>query len=450
VLGELPKSLDETYTRVLKEIDEANLDEVYRLLQCLVVSIRPLRVEELAEILAVDFDDAEGIPKLNPDWRWEDQERSLQAACSSLISIVDTGYSRVVQFSHFSVKEFLTSPRLCSSGDASRYHISLEPAHAILAQTCLGVLLRLDDGVDLDRIKYDFPLARYAAEHWVAHAQFENVSSRVRKGMEHFFDPDKPQFFAWLKLYDIDEYHYGNSGFPSFGRHRGVTPLYYATLCGFQDLVEHLTSKHPQHVNARGGCYGTPLGAASAGNHFQVAQLLCQRGADVGFRGAFDLTPLHFASTGGHPGLVQLLLSHGADANSESQDKGTPLHWTAWKGHSDIARILLEHDADPNVRDDHGWTPLSDASRSGDLDMVRLLLGHGVDVNPRDRDRRTPLHWASLSGNLEAARALLEHGADVEAEENQGKTAFQLASEYGHGEIRNLLSEHHAKHERKS
>jgi len=31
------------------------------------IAVRPLRVEELAEVLAVDFDDAEGIPRLKPD-----------------------------------------------------------------------------------------------------------------------------------------------------------------------------------------------------------------------------------------------------------------------------------------------------------------------------------------------------------------------------------------------
>jgi hypothetical protein len=103
-------------------------------------------VEELAEVLAVDFDDAEGVPKLKPNWRWEDQEQALLASCSSLIAIVDTGDSRVVQFSHFSVKEFLTSARLAtSSQDVSRYHIALEPAHTILAQACVSVLLQLPD-----------------------------------------------------------------------------------------------------------------------------------------------------------------------------------------------------------------------------------------------------------------------------------------------------------------
>ncbi|KAN0126398.1 hypothetical protein V8E52_000038, partial [Russula decolorans] len=68
-LKELPESLDETYERILKEIKKPNRDLAQRVLQCLVVATRPLRVAELAEVLAVDFDDAEGIPRLKPDWR---------------------------------------------------------------------------------------------------------------------------------------------------------------------------------------------------------------------------------------------------------------------------------------------------------------------------------------------------------------------------------------------
>ena len=119
-LKELPESLDETYERILKEIKKPNRGLAQRVLRCLVVAIRPLRVSELAEVLAVDLDDSEGIPKVNADWRWEDQEQALLIACSSLIAIVEDGCSRVVQFSHFSVKEFLTSSRLfTASGEFS-------------------------------------------------------------------------------------------------------------------------------------------------------------------------------------------------------------------------------------------------------------------------------------------------------------------------------------------
>ena len=122
-LNELPESLDETYERILKDIKKPNRAHARRVLQCLVVAVRPLRVEELAEVLAVDFDDAEGIPRLKSDWRWEQQELALLSACSSLIAIVEAGDSRVVQFSHFSVKEFLTSPRLASPLPVERSRI---------------------------------------------------------------------------------------------------------------------------------------------------------------------------------------------------------------------------------------------------------------------------------------------------------------------------------------
>jgi len=169
------------------------------------VAVRPLRVDELAEVLAFDFT-TEGIPKLNPSWRWEDQEEAVMSACSSLVVVVKDGDSRIVQFSHFSVKEYLTSKRLAeSSQDVSQYQILLEPAHTVLAQACLGVLLRLDDRVDRDSLK-SFPLARYAAEHWHRHAQFGNVSSYVEDGMKRLFDADKPHFATWLWIYIYDPY----------------------------------------------------------------------------------------------------------------------------------------------------------------------------------------------------------------------------------------------------
>src|SRR5258708_4254245 len=203
-LDELPESLDETYERILKEMKKSNKRLAQSVLQCLVVAIRPLRVEELAEVLAVDFDDAEGIPRLKPDWRWEDQELALLSACSSLIAIVQAGNSRVVQFAHFSVKEFLTSSRLgTASGEVKAYHIDLEPAHAILGQACLGLLLQIQ--VDIEgHTPEDHPLARYAAEHWTTHARFGEVSSRLQKGMEYLFDPGQPHFRVWLTLYDMD------------------------------------------------------------------------------------------------------------------------------------------------------------------------------------------------------------------------------------------------------
>jgi hypothetical protein len=73
----------------------------------LMVSICPLRVEELMEILAIQFDE-EALPIFNTDWCPAYAEETIMSVCSSLIAIVDRGGHQVIQFSHFSVK-YLTS-----------------------------------------------------------------------------------------------------------------------------------------------------------------------------------------------------------------------------------------------------------------------------------------------------------------------------------------------------
>ncbi len=100
---------------MLKEIGKTNEFYAHRLLQCLTVAMHPLRVGELAEILALDFEADEGIPELKENWRWKDEQEAVLSTCSSLISVVGDRFDRVVQFSHFSVKEFLTSDRLATS-----------------------------------------------------------------------------------------------------------------------------------------------------------------------------------------------------------------------------------------------------------------------------------------------------------------------------------------------
>jgi hypothetical protein len=123
------------------------------------VAFRPLRVAELAEILLFDFSTG-SIPKFREGWRPGDPVEAVLSTTCSLLAIVEDQGSRVIQFSHFSVKEFLTSSRLAETSDnlSRRYHISLTPAHTLAAQACLGILLHLDNNiVTRDSLK-NFPL----------------------------------------------------------------------------------------------------------------------------------------------------------------------------------------------------------------------------------------------------------------------------------------------------
>ena len=449
-LNELPDTLDETYDRILKGINKSQKDNAHRLLQCLTVAVRPLLVEELAELLAFDFQasSSAGIPMLKDDWRWDDEEEAVLSTCSSLITIIPRDDSRVVQFSHFSVKEYLTSPRLARSlhGEVSRFRIDLEPAHNIMAQACLATLLQLDEHAGNSKAKMS-PLTKYAAQHWVDHARFEKVSSRLRDGMNDLFDSSKPHFAAWVKVHDIDEaWNYFSPDLRS--QHVG-SPLYYAAFCGFYDLTERLIIKHPEQVNACGGKLVAPLPAALYKGHFDVADLLNQHGAIVDVQGQDQETPLRRASCLEKVDIMRWLLGHGADADARTNGGFTPLSGAAHAMRLEAAQVLLEHNADTNSRDNEGRTPLFwilyFCSSSGKfVDMMRRLLEYGADPNICHNDRTTPLHVASSRGLLEAARLLLSHGARVDEKDGEGKTPFQVAASNGHDELKKLLVEYGA------
>ena len=277
--------------RTLLGIDEEKREYAQRLFRCLVVSIRPLRVEELAEVLAIRFPKAEP-PTFNAAWRPENAEEAVLSACSSLISIVDRRGHQIVQFSHFSVKEYLTSERLATAEERlSYYHILSEHAHTILAHASLSVLLQLDDKIDRNTISR-FPLATYASRYWADHAKFGDVSSEIQEVMGRLFNAAMPHFSAWVWLHDVDRYWIE----PMSTTHPTppeAVPLYYASLCGFRGLVEQLIASHSADVNSRGGSHTTPLHAASVKGHLEVASLLLKSGADPNSRDDLGRVPLH-------------------------------------------------------------------------------------------------------------------------------------------------------------
>ena len=413
---------------MLKEIGTANQHYAYRLLQCLTVAIRPLRIDELAEILALDFDGAkDGIPVLKEDWRWKDRQEAILSTCSSLVTVVGDVRHRVVQFSHFSVKEFLTSNRLATSNvDISHFHILPEPAHTVIARACLGILLRSDIGVGGAKAKSSSPLTEYAAEHWVDHAQFEKVSTRLQVEMRPLFDPAIPYFKAWLKSYNIDRRWPGFSvdGYKDedsrWDKQHG-SPLYYASLCGFLNLVAHLIAKHPQHVNTTLGRCLSPLAAALCKRHFDVAELLYQHGADVGIRGHKNRTLLHAASVEGFVDIAQWLLDGRIGAHSPQVNHEIPRRSAETSGHLGRCKSV-------DAADDINHTPLHLASLHGRFEIVRLLIEHGAEVTSRNGNYQTPLHLASSSKSAETVRLLLTHNADVNVRDNTHKTPLHLAS----------------------
>ena len=325
-------------------------------------------------------------------------------ACSSLVTIVKDEDSRIVQFSHFSVKEFLTADRLAEPmRDVSRYHIELEAAHTILAQACLGVLLQLDDRINWDNIE-GCPLALYSAQYWPTHARFGSVSSRIKDGMECLFDEDKPHFATWLWVYNDD------------GWSRDITttrpekpssvPLYHAARLGFRDLAAQLIAEHPERINAGDRKGFAPIHAAAIHGHIDILALLLEHGVDVDSRNSYDQTPLSWAAVNGEVDVGQYLLDCGADINARNDFHATPLYLAARDGHVGFVRILLERGARIDLPDNQGSTPLHQVEK---IEVARLLLEHGADVNARDNSGITP---SQVNWRQEFVELLSMYGAE--------------------------------------
>ena len=477
-LEELPETLDETYDRALKHIDEASWEFARCLLHVVAVAARPLRVEELAQFLGFDFGTGP-IPEFCASWLLEDPVDAVLSATSCLLAVVDINGSPVVQFSHFSVKEFLASPRLAKANDdiLQRYHISITYAHTLAAQACLSILLHLDKNItrgDLER----FPLAEYAAEHWVNHARFEDVSRTLGDGMKRLFDPNTYHFSVWVWIHDLEDRYWCREKRGERPSDPRGTPLHYAALCGLDVVVKFLIIEHSQDLDTQ--CFdhkSTALHLAASKGHVEVIRVLLDNGASADAQNLYESTPLHMASTGRHVEAVRLLLEreanttpmdyrdaegidlvhqgghskvprvflefgHGLGSLGNHINKWSPLNRALYEGNVELTCDLLERGADLTVQAEDEWSPLQAASIGGHTEAIGVLLGHGVDMTARNNYGWPPMNLASLAGYVEVVRMLLEHGADAATRGTNGWTSLHLASFGGHVGIVRILLQH--------
>jgi ankyrin repeat protein len=450
-LTELPETLHETYQRTLREINKVEWEFAHRMFQFVAVSSRPLRVEELADLLAFDFG-AGPIPKFHQDWRLEDSVDAVLSTCSAFLAIVDGQYyskvqfgyvsRKVVQFSHFSVKEFLTSARLAGASDiiTRRFHISMIPAHTLAAQTCLGILLHLDkDVVTIDSLE-KWPLAEYAAENWADHARLEDVSRNVEDGMKQLLDPSKSHLAICIWIHDPGIWFEDRK--PDRPLPPGRIPLHYAALWGLLSMVEFLVTEHPQDVDSRGPFdNATPLHLAVQMGHAKVARFLLESDADVTAQNDNGSSPLHLALQSGQVEIADMLIEYGADVTGRNDNESTLLHMASEMGQVEVTSMLIKHGVDVTGQNKEGSTPLHLAVRCGQLEVVGMLIEHGADVTAQTKDGWSPLHLALQWEQVEVAGMLIEHGADVTAQSEDKSTPLHLAVRCGQLEVVGILIE---------
>jgi ankyrin repeat protein len=432
-LTTLPATLDETYDRILCAIDKEDIEYAIRILNWLAFSMRPLDVDQISEVVAIDpgrdrpFDRNEVLQ----------DPLDVLSICPSLVTIATSeedsvGERKIVLLAHYSVKEYLISDR-CALGRAGRFSMRTVSSNELIAKSCLGYLLQFADMEPITEVKLEESrLAPYAARFWYRHARLGREKDHEINGL--IMQLFSGAYLNWIRIHDPDPDPGSYWKCPDLQREKDSipSPLYYASMVGLTMIVESLLRKGAD-ANAQGGWYNNALRAASSEGHDRIVELLLSKGADVNAQSGPYSNALQTASLKGHDRIVELLLSKGADVNAQSGPYGNALYAASAKGHDRIVELLLSKGADVNAQGGWHGNALQAASFGGHDRIVELLLSKGAD------DVGNALHAASAKGHDRIVELLLSKGADVNEQGGLYGNALQAASLRGHDRIVELL-----------
>ena len=314
-----------------------------RILQFLIHSERPLRVDEVVDMIAVD---TKGKPRFDPNNRLP-VPHEISRSCSSLVVSVtretrNEGEITEIQLAHFSVKEYLVSDRLERN---MTQHFEETTARASIAMVSLTYLLELNHNLSVQQITESFPLARYCARYWMDHAAVAETRNEMLQSFIKEFFLSENAYFSCCRLYNPDRPWDSE---PT-GHRESISALYYASLGGLMWSVRMLV-ENGADINAQGGFYGNALQAASAKGHENIVQILIDKGAYVNAQGGFYGNALQAASLGGHKNIVQILIDNGADVNAQGGIYGNALQAASQRGHENIVQILVNKGANVSTQ----------------------------------------------------------------------------------------------------
>jgi len=367
-LKALPRTLDETYDRILGSIEEQYREAAHTALQWLAFSVRPLRLEEIVEVVAVVLGGSTGFLDERPS-----NPQDALGICSSLVTISsnsndelpdtsndglsdasnddlsDTSNKQTSQIylAHYSVKEYLTSDRILA-GSASAFACFETSANRNITELCLTYLSSFERP---DTLTYGsltaFPLLSYASRFWFKHAQTANEEMGLDPVIVKFLNEAK-SLILLNRLLDVHPSYEGEAFFRITPSKVG-SPLYYASYYGLSRVAAML-AEGGADVNAQGGDYGNALQAAAYNSEdVSLIKLLLEAGADVNAQGGKYGNALQAAAKASNMLTVKLLLEAGADVNAQGGHYGNALQAAIWNRENvTVIKLLLKAGADVN------------------------------------------------------------------------------------------------------
>jgi ankyrin repeat protein len=447
-LKSLPKTLDATYDRILASIPDETADIALSALMLLAYSARPMTLQEIAEAMVVDHQSR----TFNPDEDRLTNCREVLEICGSLVTVVTRenhlpswvqtirrpmettlkpgSWPEIVQFAHFTVKEYIVLERSRSNAKLERFSFSASQAHRTITTMSLVYLLTLGGGQRLDKIDFDrFPFLAYSTQYWTEHWRRQlddkedqgGVNSLIRRLFDTEQDPNG--YINFMNMGGPDRMVVDDKNPHEFNIFRIQAeksldalpqPLYSAAGLGDSELCQWLIVDKGCDVNSRRGRFGHAIQIAARFGHDKVVSLLLDHGASVNTLAGEYGYPLQAAAFGGHVESLGILLERGADVNAYGGNHGTALIAACSRGHIAAVRLLLDNGADVDPVCEYKGTAMRLAAKTGNKGVVQLLLDKGGKLNEGRRGSGgSPLCAAASEGHVDLVKFLVAAGADI-------------------------------------
>jgi hypothetical protein len=388
-LQNLPKTLNETYDRIIDAIPKQHEVYAIRILQFLVYSTRPLRLEEIVDAVIVQPDKD---PCFEPKNRMPDP-REITTTCSGLVSVVNekleprylhTGEVQLVlQLAHFSVKEYFTGKH-CKA--RFRDYISEIPAREAIVQISISYMdhvekvgsawLRFKSSLHTTTDKYqqrqqrgkmihttkiEYPFWMYCTASWMDHANLAASSQCIMEQVLKLASSQTP-----IKLYCFTtlDFPYGSP----------VSLLYCASLENYRKIVELLLA-HGKNVDEQSGKYGNALQAAAIRGNEDIVKILIEAGANVDAQGGVYGNALQAAAISGNEDIVKILIEAGANVNAQGGEYGNALiaNISQHKANAEIVKLLIGAGADFKARSKKYGDAIEAAAQNDHKNIIRIL-----------------------------------------------------------------------------
>lgn len=124
----------------------------------------------------------------------------------------------------------------------------------------------------------------------------------------------------------------------------GFTALGLACFFGHFEIAQYLIGKGAEVNTASNNAFKVaPVHSACAISSYELTELLLKNGANVNLRQAGDVRPLHSAAHNGQTRLVQLLIDYGAEINAKTEKGESALQMAIEKLFSETADLIKHH-----------------------------------------------------------------------------------------------------------